>query len=134
VNGLALFLFILGPASVSAGPGPEDVARLTKERRDAARRAYLTAWANYRDGYVPEELVYRWSKRWLKAERAVDGSREGQVAAFRGHLDRMRQLESVVRKLQRVRLSTIDQVSAAEYYRSEAALWLARAKGGKKGR
>jgi hypothetical protein len=127
---LALLLGVFWSGPALAEPNPDaDAARtrLAVQRRDAARATYEAMWANYREGRVPEELPYRWSRRWLEAERQLSKPPADQVAAFRGHWERMKDLENIVRKLQRSRVSTIDQVSAVEFYRTEAELWLLQA-------
>ena len=130
---LALLLGVLPWAPVRAGgPDPANLPELARQRRDAAQQTYVTLFTKYQEGSASEELLYRWSRRWLEAERAVDKRPEGRVAAFRGHWERMRQLEKTVQKLRRSRSITMDRVSAAEYYRVEAAMWLAEAKQGQK--
>ena len=128
---LALLLGIFWSRPVRAEPDPADaLTRLAVQRRDAARATYEAMWANYREGRAPEELLYRWSRRWLMAERQLSKQPADPVAAFRDHWQRMKDLENIVRKLQRSRDSTIDQVSAVEFYRAEAELWLLKAKEG----
>jgi hypothetical protein len=94
-------------------------------KRDAARKAYEAWWANYRDRAGPGEWVYIWSKRWLRAEKELSSQHDDQVAAYQAHLERMRELEGIVTRLQRARpgLATIDQISSARYYRIEAEIW-----------
>jgi hypothetical protein len=77
-------------------------------------------------------MLYRWSKRWLKAEREQSERPADPVAALQAHLDRMRDLEQIVQKLQRGGLTTVDEISAVEFYKSEAELWLLQAKTAKK--
>src|SRR5215467_12171979 len=105
------------------------MARLAKQRCDAARRTYEIWWANYRDNGAPGELVYRWSLRLLESERQLSDKQADQVAAFRGHAERMLELERFVeRRRHASRQITIDEITAAEFYRTEADLWLLQAK------
>jgi len=68
------------PLKTGSGRGPVTaLSRLAKQRRDAARQTYQTTLANYRDGFASEELLYRWSRRWLEAERQVDKRQEQLV-------------------------------------------------------
>jgi hypothetical protein len=130
----ALLLGLLPAAAVGAGPDPDPAAvlsRLASQRRDAARKTYLVMWLNYRESRASEETLYRWSRRWLEAERQLSERQADQVAAFEGHLERMQELESIIRKMQRSGVTTIYQVSAAEYYRVEAEMWLLQARGKK---
>jgi hypothetical protein len=124
-----------GPVRAEADPAPAPVStRLAKQLRDAARTTYETTWTNYREGRVPGELVYRWSRRWLKAERQLSDKPADQLAAFQAHRDRMQKLEALVERVHRAGQTTVDEVSAAEYYRVEADLWLAQARERQKGR
>ena len=127
---LAILLGILwaGPAEAGSDPDPATVlSRLAVQRRDAARTTCEVMWANYREGRASEELVYRWSLRWLDAERQLSKQQADQIAALRGHWQRMKDMENIIRKLQRSGVTTVDHVSAVEYYRVEAELWLLQA-------
>ncbi len=121
---LAASALLAGPEGKTAGV----VERLALQRRDAARRTYETAWANYRDRRGSDDLLYRWSIRWLDAERQLSDRPSAQVAAFQRHWERMAELERLVRRVQRAGQATIDEISAAEFYRTEAELWLIQAR------
>jgi hypothetical protein len=122
---------ILAAGPLRADEGQDtaaQIAKLATQRRDAARKTYEVWWANYREGRAPAEILYRWSYRWLQAERRVNPQPADQVAAYKAHFERMRDLDRVVRRLQRAGIITIDEVSSSEYYLSEAELWLVEAK------
>jgi hypothetical protein len=127
--GLVLFLGLLATNRVAAYPEPDP---MLVEQRDAARKTYETVLANYRDGRSSEELLYRWSKRWLRAEQQLSDRPDDRIAAAAAHLDRMIELERFVQKLQTSGQITIDVVSACAFYRAEAAQWLAQARKAKK--
>jgi hypothetical protein len=91
-------------------------------------------WTNYREGRAAGEVLYRWSRRWLNAERQLSARPADQVAALEAHLQRMRRLEALVQKVQRSGQTTIDEISATEYYRVEAEIWLLQAREEKKDR
>jgi hypothetical protein len=134
---MALFLGFLATGFAGADQGADAATRLSQlatERRDAARRTYEVSWANYRDGRTSGEMLYRWSLRWLEAERQLSDRPADQVAAFKAHLERMRDLGRLIQKVQSVApgQATIDEVSAAEYYRSEAEIWVLQATDEKK--
>jgi hypothetical protein len=104
------------------------LSRLRKTKVEAARQTYQVVWQNYKDGLVPAvEFPYRWSRRWLEAERAVTDGKAEQVAACKGHFERMREMERIERELRRSRVNTVNELTAAEYYRVEAEIWLAQA-------
>ena len=138
LGSLALLVGGMSVGYVRAEPMPEPataLSKLAKQRRDSARRTYEIHWEYYRDNRTAEELVYRWSLRWLEAERQVSEEPADQIAAYDGHLERMRELDRLVTKLRSSRVVTIDVVSAVEFYRVEAEVWLLQAKKeGKKNR
>jgi hypothetical protein len=104
-------------------------AALARARLDAARRTFDYLARNYREARPPAgELVYRWSRRWLKAERDLAGTPADRVAAYQAHLARMRDLERVARDRARERFVPLEEATAAEYYRLEAEIWLAQVK------
>jgi hypothetical protein len=70
--------------------------------------------------------VYNWSVRWLNAQRDLSSKKDDQIAALDGHLQRMKDLEKRVAALSG-QVSELE-ASAAEFYRVEAELWLAREK------
>jgi hypothetical protein len=49
---------------------------------------------SYESGQTDIEAVYRWSCRWMQAERAERG-----VAAIQSHLDRMRKFSEKIKGL-----------------------------------
>src|SRR5438874_10838478 len=101
---LAVFVGILSAGFLGAGPDPEPAAtlsRLATQRRDAARKTYEVMWANYRDRRVADEVLYRWSLRWLEAEKQLSERQADQAAACKGHFERMRELERLIRNIQR---------------------------------
>jgi hypothetical protein len=109
------------------------LARLAKVRLEAATKTYQVLWQNYREGRrSSDELLYRWSKRWLDAERESHGQPAEQIAALKAHYDRMVELERIIRKVSQAGQGTVNELSAAEFYRTEAELWLLEAKAGKK--
>jgi hypothetical protein len=128
---LAGILCLAGAGSSSAAPDPDPtkaLARLAKDRLEAARKTYLVAWKNYRQRHASADFLYLWSVRWLEAEKLVKPQPAEQLVALKGHLERMRQLERLIVELQRAGQATVDEISAAEFYRSEAELWLLQAK------
>jgi hypothetical protein len=132
---LALLLGFLSAGPAGAAPDPETantLARLAVQRRDAARRTYEALWLDYRERRAPEDLLYRWSLRWLEADRELSDQQADRVAAYQGHFERMRDLDRIIRRLHGSGQITIEEASATEYYRVEAELWLLKAKEGKK--
>jgi hypothetical protein len=75
------------------------------------------------------EFLYRWSRRWLEAELAVDKAKNKQIAAHAAHLDRMKGLEAIRQAELKGGQAVKFEVAAVEYFRIEAEQWLAKAKG-----
>jgi hypothetical protein len=102
---------------------------LLKARVDAARRTYEALAKNYIESRPPlAELLYRWSCRWLDAERHLSARQSDQVAACQAHLNRMKEVERVTKDRFRNRYVPIEEDSAAQFYRVEAEIWLAEAR------
>jgi hypothetical protein len=109
-------------------PASNKLTKLRKAKVEAARETYQVIWKNYKDGLVPAvEFPYRWSRRWLEAEREMSDGKADQVAACKSHLERMRDMERIERELRRSRLNPVNEFTAAEFYRVEAEIWLAQA-------
>jgi hypothetical protein len=112
------------------------VASLAKERFEWAKEAYdRVAEDNKRGGFNPE-ILYLWSKRLLRPQRAIARNKDEEVAAYRAHVKRMADVEKFANELfvpprrpgEIVGHITPAQLAAARFYRAEAELWLARAK------
>lgn len=108
--------------AVATGEKALDSEDLAKERMEAARRAYQFAWDEFKPFDLSkgdEEKVYRWSRRWMEAERDLASTKAERMAALQGHIDRMKKLE--------VEVSTINgstipfqHITATNFYRAEA--------------
>jgi hypothetical protein len=138
--GVVLALLVVGFSAGQARTepipeAPTALSKLATQRRDAARKTYEIMWDYYRDNRTAEEVVYRWSLRWLEAERQLSEKEVDQIAACNAHLERMRELDRLVTKQKTARSITIDVTSSVEYYRVEAEFWMLQAKkDGKKDR
>jgi hypothetical protein len=127
---LAFLVLFASPNATASGSDAAPAATLSKlaiQRRDAARKTFEVTWANYRDRRASEETVYRWSLRWLEAERQLCEKPADHAAAYRSHAERMLELDRLIGKVQRARQATIDEVNASEYYRVESEIWLLQA-------
>lgn len=126
--GVVLGLALTGGAPPAQDADADKLAALVKIKRDAARKTFETTWQNYREGRRGAESLYWWSRRWLESEQQLSDKKSDQLAAAQKHLERMRDLEKVVRDLQRANVITVDEISAAEFYRTEAELWVRQAR------
>jgi hypothetical protein len=126
---LASLMLAYASAGASDSTDAGVPAALLKARLDAARKTYEWLTKNNMESRPPiGELLYRWSCRWLDAEREMSGRQEDQIAAYRAHLRRMRELERVARDRFRNRFVAVEEDTAAQFYRAEAEVWLERAK------
>jgi len=116
-----VFVFVVVFASVaSAGPS---VAQLAKDRAAAAEKAFTSAETARAAGAGSVEMVGEWSVRWLEAAIAA-GTRTKPALA--DHLARMTKLEAEVGNAVKAGTARASDAQAAEYFRIEAAYWVAR--------
>jgi hypothetical protein len=126
IFGLAVATLL--PVAPEAVPAKAS-GKLAKTKVEAARKTYEVFWTNYREGLVPVvEVVYRWSKRWLRAELELSDKKADQLAAYQAHANRIRDLARFARDRYRVRTNTIEEVTATEFYSTEAEIWIEQAK------
>ncbi len=107
----------------------EATAKQFRAKAEAARKTYEVFWKDYKEGLVPfTEVPYRWSRRWMKAELELLDAKADRMPTYQAHLERMRDLERKARDRVRIKVSSIDELSAAQYYVAEATAWVERAK------
>jgi hypothetical protein len=100
--------------------------KLAEERLIAARTSYKAVWAKFKPFDLSKgdgEDVYRWSRRWMEAERGTARSKARRLAALEAHFERMKKLEQQVQMYARGTIP-IQQLAATQFYRAEAELWL----------
>jgi hypothetical protein len=128
VAGVLLGLSVVG-APRAAPDAADKTAAPMKAKRDAARKTFEVAWIDYREGRGGLERLYWWSRRWMESEQQLAGQQKPELlAAAQGHFDRMREVERVIQNLEKRKVAVIDEVTAAEFYRLEADLWVRQAK------
>ena len=133
ILGGAGLVLLLAAAAASAPPPPASTepvvpVTLSRARVDAARKTYAVLASDYRLGWLPwSEPVYRWSRRWLDAERDLASRDEERLAAVKAHLQRMRDLDRITQARFRRQDTTVDESTAAQYFRLEAEVWLYQA-------
>jgi hypothetical protein len=133
---ILLFALVVGGAllgPMAAGPTEDKTVSAEKhaeERLDAARNAYESVWTKFKPFDLSKgdgEDVYRWSRRWMEAERDLTTTKAERVAALQGHSQRMKKLEEEVQAYARGTIP-FQQLAATKFYRAEAETWLAEAK------
>jgi hypothetical protein len=115
-------------APVPQGQEPRKQPPLTEERYNAARKQFDLIWQYYQQSRVDSFEVYLWSRLLLDATKGVSAKPDRRIAAFEDHVDRMKKLEALIKKVRRLGFGRSSDVGASEYYRIEAECWLAEAK------
>jgi len=112
---------LLTAAAFVAGPtffdrlGPSVAQAATPSpRAAAAQQAFKLHEAALQGGGSSAEDVYTWSRRWLDAERATNGS------AAKDHLTRMKSLDAAVQKSVSAGSATRADGAACAFYVAEA--------------
>jgi hypothetical protein len=101
-------VFALGLAFTNVqGPdpslAPSKITSLMRSKLDVAQKGFKLAWD---DQESDVEVAYRWSCRWLEAERELSDKTEDRIAALQAHLARVRDIEQVTKRQFLRRLTT----------------------------
>ena len=79
----------------------------------------------YQQSRVESFDVYVWSRLVLDSRLGLSNKPADRISAYEDHLDRMRKLEMLVKKIRRLGFGRSSDVGATAYYRIEAEAWLA---------
>jgi hypothetical protein len=123
---------VLAEEKASAGVD----ARSSEPLLEAAKTVYnglIERWKIETPRNMPEldwdlEMLYRWSQRWLDAERALAKTKDKRVGAYVGHVERMRTWEAFIKRAAQGGAASKLEVAAVTFYRVEAEQWLAETK------
>jgi hypothetical protein len=115
----------LPPPPADPAPG---LVELAEARYKAALKQYDETWTYYKQARIEVASVYVWSHFVLQAQFDLSDRKADQIAALEAHLDRMKRLETLIKKVRRLGFGQSIEVGAAEYYRLEAEYWIAHAK------
>jgi hypothetical protein len=109
---------------------PEVPADVLKAQVVSAAEVYRLRLEGYRGGEPNSDLesTYLWSVRWLNAERDLSKKPNDRVAAAAAHLERMKTVEAMAAARVKGGNAPRHHAAAAEFFRVEAQIWLARAK------
>jgi hypothetical protein len=100
---------------------------LEKALVEVAREGYTQCLQEVQVGKsAPKEEMFRWSHRWLDAQRALSDKKADQVAAYQGHRDRMKEMEKVLKKYFDAGTIATKDYKAGQYRYLQAEIWLAR--------
>jgi hypothetical protein len=130
VLGAVCLVALAGEAAAARGPaGPEVSREQLKAQLEAAQEAYRVAEAVYTANEGDAETVYRWSVRWMNAQRDLAAAKAERVAAVEDHVKRMQKLEQMAEARHKVGLPGSPlEANAAKFYCVQAEGWLAREK------
>jgi hypothetical protein len=124
-----LCLLLAGLSFAFAPPAePSKLSSLAEARLQAAIKQYQETWSYYQQARIDSYQVYVWSRLILDCRREMADKPADQIAALDEHLDRMKKLETLIKKVRRLGFGRSYDVGASEYYRLEAEYWLAREK------
>jgi hypothetical protein len=129
VLGLILTGLSFAPAPDPDPPqAPSKLKSLSQARLQAAIKHYDETWAYYQQARIDSYQVYVWSKLILDSRPDMAEKPADRLAAYDDHLNRMKKLESLIKKVRRLGFGRSYDVGASEYYRLEAEYWLTREK------
>ena len=122
---------LLAGASVAPVPQGQEARKqppLAEARYNAALKQFDLTWQYYQQSRVESFDVYVWSRLLMDASKGLSDRPDNRIAAYEEHLDRMKKLETLIKKVRRLGFGRSSEVGASEYYRIEAECWLAEAK------
>ncbi len=128
---LSCWGLLLAVASSAPVPHGQEAAKpppLAEARYNAAVKQFDLTWQYYQQNRVESFQVYVWSRLLLDSSKGVSVRPDRRIAAFEEHLDRMKKLEALIKKVRRLGFGRSSDVGASEYYRIEAECWLAEAR------
>ena len=123
--GLLLAIASFAPAQPEKGVA---VSPLAEARYRAAVKQFDETWAYYRQARFDSYQVYVWSRLVLESRRAMAVKPAEHIEALEDHLERMKKLEELVKKVRRLGFGRSYDVGASEYYRLEGEHWLEQAR------
>ena len=125
--GLLLVITSFAPAPPEEAPAP-DFSALLEARYRAAERQFEETWVYYKQARTDAYPVYVWSHFLLQTRYDLSDKKADRIVALEAHLDRMKKLETLVKKVRKLGFGQAIEVGATEYYRIEAEYWLAHAR------
>jgi hypothetical protein len=131
---LAILAFAPAPPDPPAPPAPippdqaAALVALLPARHRAAQKQFDQTWSYYRQARIDVFQVYVWSHFVLQTQFDLSDQKTDHIAALEAHLDRMKKLEELLKKVRRLGFGQAIEVGAVEYYRIEAEYWLAHAR------
>ena len=106
-----------GPPERKEAPRPPAMSEI---RLQAAVKQYDLTWQYYQQNRVDTRDVYLWSRLLLDARQAVGKGRADRIRHCEEHLEHMKKLEALIKKIRRLGFGRSSDVGASEYFRIEA--------------
>ena len=108
-----------------------DPAKL-QERVRAAQKVYELSLEAQQHGVanIDQEHLYRWSVRWMEAEREAAQKQPDRITALARHWKRTQSMKEIARQMYEARQASATEIAAAEYFCLEAEAWLTSARDG----
>jgi hypothetical protein len=131
---LTIVSFAPAPPEPTSPPTPipadqvAALAGLLQARHRAAQKQFDETWIYYKQARTDSFPVYVWSHFVLQTQFDLSDKKPDQIVALEAHLDRMKKLEELLKKVRRLGFGQAIEVGAVEYYRIEAEYWLAHAR------
>jgi hypothetical protein len=136
IPGVLLAIVAFAPAPPDPPPPPAAIApdravalgALLQARHRAAQKQFDETWIYYKQARTDAFPVYVWSHFVLQTQFDLSDKTSDRITALEAHLDRMKRLDELLRKVRRLGFGQGIELGAAEYYRIEAEYWLAHAR------
>jgi hypothetical protein len=136
IPGLLLAILSIAPAPPDPPPPPAAIpadqaaalVALLQARHRAAQKQFDETWIYYKQARTDAFPVYVWSHFVLQTQFDLSDKKTDHIAALEAHLERMKKLEELLKKVRRLGFGQAIEVGAVEYYRIEAEYWLAHAR------
>jgi hypothetical protein len=142
VVGISLLVGLLLAGSAWSGSAaqepnaPAPHAPNATKRLNAAKKVYESSWQllQQQPDDAPDEVehYYRWSVRWMQAERDLGRTHKAKEAAFEEHLKRMKFWKERRAMEREAGYVTAAEAAAAEFFFLEAEEWLISANNAEK--
>lgn len=125
--GLILAAGSFAPAPPEPTVSP-DLKKLAEARYLASLRAYEESWTYYRQARTDPFFTYSWSRIVMTSQGDLSDKKADRLAAMQGHLQRMKKLETLVKKVRQIGFQRSIDIVSSDYFVREAEYWIARAK------
>ena len=118
----------LALAFVSFAPAPEAKAPKSSARAEARYKAalkqYEEVWTYYRQSRTDTFYTYYWSRLALESQQELCFTKADRINALKAHQERLKRLQSLLQKVQKLGFARTIDLGASDYYLLEVEHWL----------